>query len=96
MSERLACCVIGCRRTCSGDKGYTDFLCGTHWPMVSPHLRRRKSKLFRLYRRRFGDNPFWKYKGGSPDRLECVKLMRLCNKAWERCKVQAIERAMGI
>ncbi len=96
MTDRISCCVPFCRRTCRNDKGYTDFLCQKHWPTVSRHLRRRHSKLDWLYRRRFGENPYWHYKGGSPDRLTSLKLGELCRKAWDRCKIQAIERAAGI
>jgi len=96
MSERLACCVLGCKRTCNNIKGYSDFLCSKHWPMVTPYMRRRHSRLARLYRKRFGDNAYWTYPAGSEKRLEAVKLERLCRKAWSICKAQAIERAMGI
>jgi len=53
-------------------------------------------RLFRLYRQRFGKNHFSKYPAGSPERIEAVKLDGLCGNAWDACKRQAIERAMGI
>lgn len=97
MAERISCCVPFCRRTikCEGPGNY-EWICGKHWMLISPTLRRRKYRLFRLYRRLFGDNGYWAYPAGSPKRLEAVRLDRLCDKAWDRCKAVAIERAAGI
>ena len=96
MSDRIHCCVPFCRRTTKDDGHVSEFLCSNHWPTISPHLRRRESKLRRLYKRRFGDYAFWHFPAGSPKRIEALKLRRLYEKAWERCKSQAIERAAGI
>lgn len=96
MTDRISCCVPFCRRTFKNDEGCTEVICGKHWRLAAPHLRRRKTKLFRLYRKRFGDTPFWEYPAGSPKRLEAVKIDRLCDRAWKICKKQAIERAAGI
>ncbi len=94
MTDRLSCCVPFCGRTTKPD--CSEWICGPHWMAVSPRLRRRKYRLFRVYKRRFGNNGFWAYPAGSPDRLQAVKLDRLCSKAWERCKQAAIETAVGI
>ena len=56
----------------------------------------RKAAANRAYRRRFGNNPFWSYPPGSPERLAAVAAEKLCVTAWERCKGIAIERAAGI
>lgn len=96
MSDRLSCCVPFCNRSCRNDKNYSEFLCAKHWPTVPCHLRRRHSKMARMRRRLFGDNSYWTYKAGSPERLKCVRLDRICGKAWAQCKVAAIERAAGI
>lgn len=92
--DRIACCVPFCRRTCKGGDG--EWICGTHWMAVPARLRRRKYRFFRLYRRRYGDNFWGVYPPGSADRFGAVKLDRLCDKAWERCKRAAIELAAGI
>lgn len=96
MTDRLSCCVPFCKRTRHNREGFTDWICSVHWPAVSKTLKKRRSKLDRRYRLLFGSNPFWAYKGGSPERIEAVKLARICGKAWDACKRQAIERAVGI
>jgi len=71
-------------------------VCGEHWKTVPPHFKRRKYKLFRKYKRLFGTNGFWCYPAGSEKRMYAVRLDRLCEKAWKKCKSSAIERATGI
>ncbi|RWB32138.1 MAG: hypothetical protein EOQ42_33510 [Mesorhizobium sp.] len=92
--RRVHCVVPFCRRT--RKPGCSEWICGPHWLGISVHLRRRKSRLDRRYRRLFGNNGFWTYPPGSPPRLQAVKLDRLCDLAWDRCKRAAIERAAGI
>lgn len=96
MADRLSCCVPHCRRTRKNPDGYKAWICGKHWQLVPKHLRRRDRKLVRRYVRRFGRNPFWHFPGGSPERIEAVRLTRLCEKSWEACKKKAIEGAAGI
>ncbi len=96
MTDRISCCVPFCRRTYRNDEGYAEHLCGNHWRLADKYLRRRRGKLEHRYRRKFGNTAFWEYPAGSPERLEAVKLDRICGKAWEACKKQAIERAAGI
>lgn len=94
MTDRTPCCVPFCRRSCKGQ--WSDWICGPHWMAVPARVRRIKYRAFRRYRRRFGDNGWWHYPPGSPDRLEALRLERLCNWAWSLCKKMAIERAAGI
>ncbi|WP_226576432.1 hypothetical protein [Acuticoccus sediminis] len=100
MTDRTPCAVPFCRRSRGIRKGETrpaeEWICGDHWTLVSKHLRRRFAKFSRLYRRRFGDVAFWTFPAGSPKRIEAVKITRLWRESWERCKRQAVERAMGI
>lgn len=96
MTDRISCCVPFCRRTCRNDEGYVEHLCGKHWRLADKHLRRRRGKIERRYRRRFGNTGFWEYPAGSSERIEAVRLWRLLDRLWERCKKQAIERAVGI
>lgn len=96
MTDRLPCCVPFCRRTFKNDEGFVEMICGKHWRMASQVKRRRRTRLFRAYRKRFGDNDYWNYPAGSPQRIAAVRLHRLCQKAWQSCKRDAIERAAGI
>lgn len=97
MADRIPCCVPFCRRTADGTKFEgSEIVCGKHWRLASAPLRRRHGRFARLYRRRFGSNGYWHYPPGSPLRLDAIKLGRICNKLWDRCKAQAVERAAGI
>jgi hypothetical protein len=93
MTQRSPCCVPGCRRT---TKGSHEWVCGNHWPAVPKAWRRRLALIRRRYRKQFGDNAWHVYPAGSPDRLAAVRLYRLWDKMWDRCKRAAIERALGI
>lgn len=93
MTSRSPCLVPFCRRTTKGDH---EWICDKHWPAVPKSWRRHLSLIVRRYRKRFGDNAYWAYPAGSPDRLEAVRLSRLWRKMWERCKRRAIEAAAGV
>lgn len=95
-AQRLQCCVPFCKRTTSNEHSYQEWICPDHWKAVPKHYRRRDSKLVRRYKRRFGRNPFWEYKAGSPERIEAVRLTRVCEKSWAMCRRIAIEKAAGI
>lgn len=97
--SRVPCCVPHCRRTrrpWDGMGANPEWICGKHWPQISKVLRRRDAKLLRRYRKKFGNNNPWAYPGGSPERIESVRLAKLLERSWAACKAQAIERAMGI
>jgi hypothetical protein len=95
---RIRCCVPFCRRSAPSERhpGCQEIICGKHWRLASKALRRRRSRILRRYRARFGDRAAWTFPAGSPDRIEAVRLARLDDRLWERCKAQAIERAAGI
>jgi len=95
MTDRISCCVPFCRRTFR-KLDHVEVVCGKHWRLVSPVLRRRKAKLYRMYRKRFGDKGYWEFPPGSEKRIEAIRLDRLCGEIWKRCRNQAIERAGGI
>ena len=42
-SLRLPCLVPFCRRTCAAELGYREWICGKHWQLVDPKLRRLKA-----------------------------------------------------
>lgn len=100
-AERLQCVVPGCKHT-RGDRKDDpvrpgmEWICGDHWNTVPAFLRRRKSRLYRRYRRAFGDNGYWLYPPGSPDRLTAARLDRMCRASWSICRRAAIERGVGI
>lgn len=102
MTRRTCCAVPGCKRTRGQRKGEppiqleTEWICGDHWPLVPAFLRKRRARLARRYRRAFGDNPFWSYGAGTPNRIAAVKLDRMLRAAWVICKRAAIERAIGL
>lgn len=87
MTDRLKCCVPFCRRTfkredCEG----AEVMCGKHWRLASPILRRRHKRLCRCYRRNSLTTGI--------DRE--IKLSSLEEALWNRIKAQAIEAAAGI
>lgn len=96
--SRIRCCVPFCRRTAPRDKfpGCSEIICGKHGRMASKTLRLRYRRLFRRYRRNLGGLEYWDHPGGSPLRLEGVRLARILDRLWERYKHQAIESAAGI
>jgi hypothetical protein len=96
MTDRLACSVPHCHRTRHNREGFSEWICATHWQMVSKHYRRRYSRFRRAYKRRFGDNHFGAYPCGSPDRIAALRLDKICVRAWAACRRQAIEIGMGI
>lgn len=91
---RIKCCVPFCRRT--HKSADLEWMCGEHWALVPQHQRRWKHRVFRLYRRAFGENGFWHYPAGSPKRLQAIRLDRIRRRSWEQCKRDAIERAGGL
>jgi hypothetical protein len=95
--DRIRCCVPFCRRTADAEKFKgQQIICGKHWRLASPTLRKRHRRIVRMYRQRFGENGYWHYLPGSEKRVECVRVGRLCDALWERCKREAIERAVGL
>jgi hypothetical protein len=99
MTERCACLVPGCRRTTKRLFPAHEWICGKHWPLVSRWTKRRRSRAVRLFL--LAEARFMKLhaeQGGVTDtqieRLEAIR--RLRDRAWERCKAEAIEKAMGI
>lgn len=95
---RIPCAIPFCRRTADAEKfeGCEEIICGKHWRMAPASWRRRRTRLLRTYRRRFGDRGYWEYPPGSPLRIDAVRLDRLINSLWTRCKRVAIETAAGI
>ncbi|WP_018266476.1 hypothetical protein [Methylosinus sp. LW4] len=96
---RLPCCVPFCRRTIGADKGYSEWVCPKHWRLVSRETRAAYALARRRARRIIARKPiyreYWRLPAGSPARLSAVAMWRRVDSVWERCKRQAIERALG-
>ncbi len=84
--DRLPCCVPFCRRTIAAGR-FREWLCPKHWRLVSPTRKARKRRTERLLAK-------------ARARADRARIeLRWCHHAstaWERCKAEAIERAMGI
>lgn len=97
--DRLPCCVPFCRRTIGADKGYSEWICPKHWRVVPPEARAAYALARRRARWIIARKPiyreYWRLLPGSPARLSAVAMWRRVDTAWERCKRQAIERALG-
>jgi hypothetical protein len=53
MSDRIGCCIAGCRRTfkkSADDPADGEIMCGRHWRMSDEILRRRHKQLRRRFR----------------------------------------------
>jgi len=51
MSDRISCCISGCRRTFKRDGDEAgEIMCGRHWRMSDERLRRRHKQLRRRFR----------------------------------------------
>lgn len=101
--DRIACCVPFCRRTIARSRlpdEHNEWICGKHWPLVSRRLkaeyRLAKCRARRIIARKSVYREYWKLPPGSPGRVSAVSMWRRLDGIWERCKVDAIERAMGI
>jgi hypothetical protein len=93
---RIPCIIPFCKRT--GDAAKFEgcqIICGKHWRMASPVLRRRRSKMERRYVRELG-GAFWKFPAGSAKRLAGVKMHKICDALWERIYRQICNRVAGI
>lgn len=104
MTDRISCCVPYCRRTARNDKGYGEWICGKHWPLVPRSMKRRRRELDRrvekIKRMWDGDPAAQARIEGSGRYLKyCWTLQRAYQAsyaAWDECKQAAIEAAAGI
>jgi len=83
---RIPCCVPFCGRTFAADGHFTEVLCGRHYRLARPTLRRRLMRVRRLYRRAItrGDERF------------AERACLLDHALWAAIKAEAIEVAAGI
>lgn len=91
---RLACCVPFCRRSFKQDKAGNPWpkgsrvICGKHWRMARPLLRRRYARVKRLLTRGLVSKH-----GKRPYR---VNIRWVLHRAFERIVREAVERSAGI
>lgn len=85
---RIPCVVPFCGRTTKDDGRFAHWICGIHWRLVDRDRRSRLNRCRRLIRKAFrsqGDqHPAMPY------------LRRMDARIWEKARLQAIERAVGI
>lgn len=86
--DRIPCVVIGCGRTASKEwaGNDTEIICGKHWRIVPPYLRRRYSLIRRHWHKALATDNHPLY----------VRAHRLEAWCWRRIVAAATERAMGI
>jgi len=85
-SGRAACCVPFCRRTFKAAEVAGEAMCGKHWRLARPALRRRHSHIVRRYRSAVL----------KADWLTAERAWRLEKVLWQAIKKEAIEIAVGI
>jgi hypothetical protein len=88
-ADRQPCCVPFCRRTApklsaDGDE-FDEVICGKHYRLAPAHLRRRLTKVRRIFKRAVA----------AGDDVRGEKAWRLDHAIWKRIKAAAIEAAMG-
>lgn len=97
--NRLPCCVPFCRRTTKAG-GFSEWICGKHWRLVSRKTKQRRRMADRIVARasaRFSATYQAQGLTWTDAQLRrCDAARRLARAGWERCKAEAIEAAMGI
>lgn len=104
MVDRLSCCVPFCRRTLRNEKGYGEWICAKHWPLVPRSMKRRRRQQVRRVKKL---KHMWVHDPEFQARIEnsgrylkyCAALQRAYQAsyaAWDECKRAAIEAAAGI
>ncbi len=83
---RVPCCVPFCRRTAPDDGRCTEILCGRHYRLARPALRRRLARVRRRYRAAVLRADF----------ATAERAFRLDWAIWQAIKRKAIEVAVGI
>jgi len=83
---RIPCCVPYCGRTAPDDGQSTEILCGRHYRLARPALRRRLTRVRRHYR----------VAVLRKDWRAAERAWRLDQALWEAIKKEATEIAAGI
>jgi hypothetical protein len=83
---RIPCCVPFCGRTFKAEGGDVELMCGKHWRLARPALRRRHTRVVRRCRAAIL----------KKDWRTAERAWRLENAIWAAIKRQATEVAAGI
>lgn len=92
MTDRIACCIMFCKRTTRRDRldpKHSEWICREHWKTIPKKVKRRKAKADKIYKR--ADAEFCKLYGqqGGVTEAQYNRIraaQRLANLTWERCK----------
>lgn len=88
MSRPCLCLVPFCHHTTGRVDAHEEWICAKHWRLVPRWMKRRWSKIRRLWRKAGGD--------GKPKDPQVVRARIAYWRWWDRIKIKAIERAVGI
>lgn len=91
MADRCHCLVPYCRRTTGKLDADDPWICGQHWKLVPRWMKRRRTRLYRLWKKAGGSDTSWPE---QPPKAR--KALRLYWAWWAKIKKTAIERAVGI
>jgi hypothetical protein len=98
VSDRVQCCVLGCRRTTG--KPHAEWICAKHWSAVPKAMRAEwaaeKRKARRILARKPAYAEWWVFPAGSSDRLAAVRLWGKMHAMWAKCREAAMEAAVGL
>jgi hypothetical protein len=101
MNNRISCIVPFCRRTAPAEKyDGCEIICARHWRSISRDTRAFKAYAERRHRKLFRR---WQKAVTAGDDVTALRLAHIldktfatCNRAWARCRREAIEAAVGI
>jgi hypothetical protein len=72
-------------RWLESDSPVAEWLCTRHWALVPRYMKRRRTKLIRLWRKYNPSGKFWDYPGGSTERRRILRIETLIRRTWSRC-----------
>ncbi len=101
MSARIACIVPFCGRTAPAEKyAGCEIICAKHWRMISRQTRAFKASAERRHRKFLRRRKMALAQGDLARQLVLARALdrthAACLRAWNDCRREAIEAAMGI
>ena len=85
MTDRIRCCIIGCKRTRVNEKAFVEWICGKHWITIPKSYRRVWGRFNRQWRRFGPSRDSSRAPGGAA-----------AERVWARMKRYANEIEVGI
>jgi hypothetical protein len=104
MSDRVGCCIHGCRRTfkrTAADNDGAEIMCGRHWRMGDERMRARHKQLRkreRWFSRKFDkrQNAIMRSPKAAKFRDAWTRAGNACNALWDKVKQDVtIKVALG-